>query len=81
MKYTISADKENWLQISCEFQPKKLGRLKIGLPIWRPGRYQVQNFAKNIPEIKSYQGDQQLWIDKIESSVWVLNCTEIDPIK
>ena len=81
MKYSISTDKENWLQISCEFQPKKLGSLKIGLPIWRPWRYQVQNFAKNIPEIKSFQGDQQLSIDKIESSVWVLNCTEIAPIK
>ena len=81
MKYSISTDKENWLQISCEFQPRKLGRLKIGLPIWRPGRYQVQNFAKNIPEIKSYQGDQQVSIDKIESSVWVLNCTKIAPIK
>ena len=81
MKYSISVDKENWLQISCEFQPKKLGSLKIGLPIWRPGRYQVQNFAKNIPEIKSFQGDQQLSIDKIESSVWEINCTEIAPIK
>jgi len=81
MKYSISTDKENWLQISCEFLPKKLGRLKIGLPIWRPGRYQVQNFAKNIPEIKSFQLGQQISIDKIESSVWVLNCTEIAPIK
>ena len=81
MKYSISTVQENWLQIECEFQPKNLGSIKIGLPIWRPGRYQVQNFAKNLPEIKSYQGDKQVSIDKIESSVWELNCTEIAPIK
>ena len=81
MKYSISVDNENWLQISCEFQPKKLGRLKIGLPIWRPGRYQVQNFAKNVPEISAYQVEKQVSIDKIESSVWEINCTEITPIK
>ena len=81
MKYTIATVQENWLQITCEFQPKKLGQIKIGLPIWRPGRYQVQNFAKNLPEIKSYQGDKQISIDKIESSVWELNCVEITPIK
>jgi predicted metalloprotease with PDZ domain len=81
MKYGLFMAKENWLQIECEFQPKKLGRIKIALPIWRPGRYQVQNFAKNIPEIKSYQGDKQVSIAKIESSVWELNCTEIAPIK
>jgi len=81
MKYSISTVQENWLQIECEFQPKNLGSIKIGLPIWRPGRYQVQNFAKNLPEIKSYQGDKQISINKIESSVWELNCTEIAPIK
>lgn len=81
MKYTVSMAKENWLQIACEFQPKKLGRLKIGLPIWRPGRYQVQNFAKNLPEIKSYQAEKQISLNKIESSVWELNCEKISPIK
>ena len=81
MKYSISVAKENWLQITCEFQPKKLGSLKIGLPIWRPGRYQVQNFAKNIPEITAYREEKQVSIAKIESSVWEINCTEIVPIK
>lgn len=68
MKYSISVTQENWLQLTCEFQPKKLGSLKIGLPIWRPGRYQVQNFAKNVPQISAYQDDKQVSIDKIESS-------------
>jgi len=81
MKYTISTVQENWLQIECEFQPKKLGHIKICLPIWRPGRYQVQNFAKNLPKIKAYLGDKQISINKIESSVWELYCDEIAPIK
>jgi predicted metalloprotease with PDZ domain len=81
MKYTISMAKENWLQIECEFRPKKSGRTKITLPIWRPGRYQVQNFAKNLPEIKAYQGVSQISISKIESSAWELHGVETTPIK
>jgi len=81
MKYTISMAKENWLQIECEFRPKKSGRTKITLPIWRPGRYQVQNFAKNLPEIKAYQGVNQISISKIESSAWELHGVETTLIK
>ena len=81
MKYTLSIAKENWLHIEFEFQPKKLGRVKIGLPIWRPGRYQVQNFAKNIPEIKAFQGDKKLAIQKVELSSWEIEVVEMVPIK
>jgi len=81
MKYTISTVQENWLQIECEFQPKKLGQIKIGLPIWRPGRDQAQKFAKNLPKMTAYQGDKQISISKIESSVWELHCDETAPIK
>lgn len=81
MKYTISTGKENWLQIECEYMPKKQGSIKIGLPIWRPGRYQVQNFAKNIPEVKAYQGSKLVPIAKVESSIWELEIGEIGPVK
>ena len=81
MKYTLSMAKENWLQIEFEFQPKKLGRVKIDLPIWRPGRYQVQNFAKNIPEIKAFQRDTRILIQKVELSSWEVEVLEWAPIK
>lgn len=41
----------------------------------------MRNFAKNLPEIVSYQGGKKISINKIESSVWELNCIEIAPIK
>lgn len=81
MKYTLSMAKENWLHIEFEFQPKKEGRVKIGLPIWRPGRYQVQNFAKNIPEIKAFQGDKKVLIQKVELSSWEIEVLEQAPVK
>jgi predicted metalloprotease with PDZ domain len=73
--------KENWLHIEFVFQPKKVGRVKIGLPIWRPGRYQVQNFAKNIPEIKAFQGDKKVLIQKVVLSSWEIEVLEQAPIK
>lgn len=81
MKYTISTGKENWLQIECEYMPKKLGSMKIELPIWRPGRYQAQNFAKNIPEIKAYQESKLVLIAKVESSIWELEIGELSSVK
>ena len=39
----------NFLDITFRFAPRKPGKQVIQLPIWRPGRYQAQNFAKKYP--------------------------------
>ncbi|PWJ60073.1 putative metalloprotease with PDZ domain [Dyadobacter jejuensis] len=45
--------------------------LELQLPAWRPGRYEIQNFAKNIQNIAafSHQGDK-LSIEKIGKDRW-----------
>jgi predicted metalloprotease with PDZ domain len=64
------------LDIRLTFQPARLGPLKLHLPIWRPGRYQVQHFAKNIATVKSNHGV----VLKTDLSTWTLEVTSLEPM-
>lgn len=65
-----------YLDITFQFTPRKPGKQVIQLPIWRPGRYQAQNFAKNIPVLKAFSGGVSIPIDKITSSTWSLEASQ-----
>ena len=64
------------LNIELTFVPSRLGAMVLHLPIWRPGRYQVQNFAKNIAMVSSSHGP----VIKSDLSSWTLEVHEIKPI-
>ena len=64
------------LDIELTFMPTVIGPLRVHLPIWRPGRYQVQNFAKNIATVLSSQG----LVVKSDLSTWTLAVGELKPI-
>ena len=66
----------NFLDITFRFAPRKPGKQVIQLPIWRPGRYQAQNFAKNIPVLKAFSAGISIPIRKTASSTWELEATE-----
>jgi predicted metalloprotease with PDZ domain len=66
----------NFIDITFQFTPWKPGKQVIQLPIWRPGRYQAQNFAKNIPVLKAYSEGGPIPISKIASSTWTLEASE-----
>lgn len=40
------------------------------LPAWRPGRYQIQNYAANVQEFKAKSGDTSLAFEKIDKQTW-----------
>ena len=65
-----------YLDITFQFTPRKPGKQVIQLPIWRPGRYQAQNFAKNIPVLKAFSGGVSIPIEKITSSTWSLEASQ-----
>ena len=73
MIYTIRPSEDGFLNIDLEFLPSRTGTWEILLPTWRPGRYQSQHFAKNIPSLHAYsrpfqmETDQQLKLDRITS--------------
>ncbi len=74
-RYTIEGE-DRFLSISLEFTPQRVGPQEIHLPIWRPGRYQAQYFAKNIAGITSSRG----LIRKSGLSTWTLTIDSLDPV-
>lgn len=75
LQYTIVGE-DRFLLISLKFIPQRVGPQEIHLPIWRPGRYQAQYFAKNIATIYTSHGT----IVKSGLSTWTLNVDSLDPV-
>lgn len=47
----------------------------LGLPVWRPGRYELANFSKNVMNVRATTGaGDVLPIKKISKSSWELLC-------
>jgi predicted metalloprotease with PDZ domain len=75
LRYQIEGE-DRFLSISLEFTPQRVGPQEIHLPIWRPGRYQAQYFAKNIATIQTSKGS----IVKSGLSTWTLDVDSLDPV-
>ncbi len=63
MKYTLSTEKENQHLLSIKFQfnvELTSNFTEVQLPSWRPGRYELGNFAKNIKEFKVTGGSGEV---------------------
>jgi predicted metalloprotease with PDZ domain len=73
MNYTLSFHRPNsrYLQVEAyaNLQPDEL--VEIQLPSWRPGRYELGNFAKNVRNFHVYDGDgRELHTAKITKDRW-----------
>lgn len=75
LRYQIEGE-DRFLSISLEFTPQRVGPMEIQLPIWRPGRYQAQYFAKNIATIHASHGT----ISKSALSTWTLHVDSLEPV-
>ncbi len=64
------------LDIELTCMPTGVGPMSFHLPIWRPGRYQVQHFAKNIATVTSEHGP----VLKSGLSTWTLEVSDLRPI-
>lgn len=59
------------LQIEAEFVTNQPGDLIVNVPAWRPGRYELQDFAKKITNFEAFDGlNQPLKIEKINKHSW-----------
>ena len=81
MTYSIKPSDDGFLHIELEFIPSRTGTWKILLPTWRPGRYQSQHFAKNIPSLRAFSGEQSCAIQKVSSSVWQLTLADLSRVR
>ena len=73
MKYIISYVKPNNHYIDIEFIADKIDQVEtvIQLPAWRPGRYELGNFAKNIQKWAAFdQEGAPLKFEKVTKDSW-----------
>ncbi len=69
-----------WIEI--QYPPTPANTMHLQLPAWRPGRYQLQNFAKNIVNFgASDQNNNTLTWKKTSKNTWSVNTTPNLPTK
>ena len=60
----------------------KSDSLQLQLPAWRPGRYELGNFAKNIKRVDAFDADGKvLEYTKLTKDLWVINTKGVSEIK
>ena len=73
MKYSISIDQpqQQYIQITAFFTTVSES-LEFHLPSWRPGRYELGNFAKNVKDVRVFDVDthKRLEIQKLTKDCW-----------
>lgn len=74
IKYTISCPNplNHILHITLEFEPDMADTVsQVWLPVWRPGRYELANYAKNVLAVTATnEAGEPLPVDKISKSKW-----------
>ncbi|MDX2249226.1 MAG: hypothetical protein SF052_20730 [Bacteroidia bacterium] len=78
MKYTISFDrpKEKLVKVEIETAVNK-GTVQFFLPKWRPGRYELQAYPKNVSDVTAKdRAGNPIPIEKVSTHVWEAVSTE-----
>jgi predicted metalloprotease with PDZ domain len=73
MNYKISVENihSKYLNIKALFSGIDSDKLIVRLPAWRPGRYEIQNFAQYIRDVRAFDSNQKsLNISKITKDSW-----------
>lgn len=83
--YTISSQRPHRRLITIELTLTEIDKdeLVIKLPNWRPGRYELGNFAKNIQSFKITTSEvgNAVGFEKTDKSTWKINTKGIKNIK
>jgi len=73
MHYILSADhpESRYLNVECRLSGIHTPTVELQLPAWRPGRYELQNFAKNIQQFSIVDGEgRPVAYQKITKDRW-----------
>ena len=76
MKYKISYSNPHthYIDIECSIENISLPQIELQLPSWRPGRYELGNFAKNIQQFKVINAKgEALSLKKTSKDSWSIN--------
>jgi len=83
MKYTLdtSSKEQHYLVITMEVKTP-LDETLLQLPAWRPGRYELGNFAKNIQKFEVFnERNELLGFDKISKDCWKVTTQYAETIR
>ena len=84
MKYTVSYEQAHTHYINIQLRVKTQGakRLNFQLPAWRPGRYELGNFAKNIQKWQAYdEHGSPLSFFKKTKDLWEVACEGVEQVE
>ena len=87
IKYTFSSEfpQHHLLNVQIQFNDVKLNEFTLQLPAWRPGRYELGNFAKNIQKFnvtdeKGKALKTKIKIEAVPRSRWTINNSNAKPV-
>ncbi|MFN8344903.1 MAG: M61 family peptidase [Spirosomataceae bacterium] len=83
MHYRLLAalPENHFIDVECRIDRITAEALEIQLPAWRPGRYELQNFAKNIQRFAVFDGgDNPLSFRKITKDRWLIQTKDISEV-
>ena len=83
MKYNfkINNPHQHFIEISAEFNVNDRSTISLNLPSWRPGRYELGNFAKNVKDliVKDNLGSI-LNFTKTSKDQWLVNTAGVETV-
>ncbi len=83
MHYHISYQNphSHYIDINFEINDIQSDKIKIQLPAWRPGRYELANFAKNIQKWEALDSSGNvLKSKKLKKDLWEVECKGLDSV-
>lgn len=84
MKYifSYSLSHQQLIDIVFEFETNLNKSILVRLPRWRPGRYELGNFAKNIQSFKVFDSEgNKLDFEKTEKDAWLIHTNGAKSVK
>ncbi|MBX7051967.1 MAG: PDZ domain-containing protein [Flavobacteriales bacterium] len=80
--YQISIENphRHFISFEAKFPCQGKQKLLLCLAAWRPGRYELGNFSKNIRKWKAVGQDRELTFRKITKDCWEVNCEGLDEV-
>jgi predicted metalloprotease with PDZ domain len=82
-KYSIgfSNPTSQCIEIEVVFENINESETIIQLPSWRPGRYEIGNFAKNILHFQCFNDEEKLTFQKVSKDSWKVNTENVSTLR
>lgn len=78
MKYYVSYEQANnhWITIEAVFQKDSADPEILQFPSWRPGRYQLGDFAKNVDRVTATINGETAEARKVSKDQWIVDTAQ-----